>query len=170
MPKDVQEATRSILEAHIQTSYCVVAGGPSRQASVDCGIRASQAEYLLIHDAARPFISFDDGQHLLQQLRAHPDRVAILADRCTATVKTIDSATHCVTGGIPRESLALASTPQGLSRHIWQQFTPGDQATDEAGRAEKIGVPVDVVWAEHPNPKITSVSDWRLAEALKHLL
>lgn len=155
-----------------------VVGGGTRQASVRSGLRAVAGRNparVLIHDAARPFVSADLVARVISGLA---DADAVLpALPVSATLKSV-SDQGLVTGTVAREGLQAAETPQGfrfatiLAAHE-KAAAAGMSFTDDAAVAEWAGIPVKVVPGEAGNVKLTSAediaaADWRLrgAEAL----
>ena len=139
----------------------VVTGGPRRQDSVARGFDAAdpQADVVLIHDAARPFVSAELIDRTIDAAAEHGAAIAAVPSR--DTVKRVDSGV--ITETIPRESIYLAQTPQGFRRDVLATALAlgraGAEATDEAALAERAGVRVHVVEGDAANVKITTIGD-----------
>ncbi len=141
-----------------------VSGGNDRQDSVRAGLRALASRNpgrVLIHDAARPFVT----PALIGRVTAALDAAdaVIPALPVPATLKAVDAAA-LVTGTIPREGVQAAETPQGFAyaaiRDAHERAaTAGAAFTDDAGVAEWAGIPVRVVPGEAGNIKLTSSED-----------
>lgn len=149
------------------TRVSVTAGGAHRSDSVRAGLAAlpASATIVLVHDAARPFVSRDTIDAVIARARSGVGAVAAvpLGD----TLKRVDADGH-VTATVAREGLWRAQTPQGFPRPmIAAAYGAADQAaTDDAALCERAGFPIEVV-PDHPgNVKITAPDDFRLAEAL----
>lgn len=147
----------------------MVAGGASRLDSVLAGVRATDPESrdVLVHDAARPFVARDRIAALLAALDSHP--AAILATRVSSTVKRAGP-DGTVAGTLDRESLRLATTPQGARRELLLRLLQDAAAsrsafTDESSLLESRGEPVTIVEDEGSNMKITTPDDLALARA-----
>ena len=136
-----------------------VIGGADRQESVFLGLRSlsdAPPERVLIHDAARPFVS----QALIDRVLAGPAGHGVVpARRVTDTLKqTADSE---VLGTQDRETLVSVQTPQGfpyaalLAAH---EAAPRGM-TDDAAVMEAAGEPVSWVEGEAANVKITTAGD-----------
>ncbi len=145
----------------------VVAGGRRRQDSVRNGLRfAGDSEYVLVHDAARPFLS----RRLVSRTMTACRRTgaAIAAEPASDTVKRVKG--RRVTGTIPRQTLWLAQTPQAFRRELleraFRKWPRGLDATDDAALLERAGMKVAVVPGDSFNIKITYPEDVVLAEAL----
>ena len=147
----------------------VVAGGPTRQASVVAGLAAVAAgvERILCHDAARPLASSRLFERALEALEGWDGVVPVL--RVVDTVKRVQDET--VEGTEPRDELALAQTPQaflaGALRDAHERAAAdGFEGSDDALLLEWAGYRVRAIEGERTNLKITTADDVRLAEAL----
>lgn len=145
-------------------------GGPSRQASVLRGLEALAPEapdVVLIHDAARPFVSSKTISNVIAALR---DRQAALAALPVTDTLKRTSGDGDVMETVARAGLWRAQTPQGF------QFTPIlgahraaaekglDTFTDDAAIAEWAGLKVAVVADSIGNIKITTAEDLEMAD------
>ena len=152
----------------------VIAGGTSRAESVERGLAATDAQWVAVHDAARPLVSaalFAEALHA-----AHTTGAAICALPVRDTVKRAhsdDAGSPSVHATIPRADLWLAQTPQAFRRDLLQRAIEhakarGDlaQATDDAWLIEQIGEPVQIVMGDAQNLKVTTPGDLVIAEAL----
>lgn len=144
-----------------------IAGGAERADSVRAGLAAlpESCEYVLVHDAARPFVSRETIDAVLAEARAGVGAVAAvpLAD----TLKEVDPEERLVTGTIPRERLWRAQTPQGFPRRVLAAAyarSGAAGATDDATVVERAGHPVRVVPDSPRNFKVTTAEDLALAE------
>ncbi len=162
------DLARSDADVHIgQTTrkVIVVAGGARRQDSVANAFAVvdPSAEIVLIHDAARPFVSGAIIDRTIEAAAAHG--AAIAAIEASDTVKRVERHPHgaLIVETIPRQSIFLAQTPQGFRREVLADAVAlgrsGVDATDEASLAERAGHPVHVVAGEPGNVKITTAED-----------
>jgi 2-C-methyl-D-erythritol 4-phosphate cytidylyltransferase/2-C-methyl-D-erythritol 2,4-cyclodiphosphate synthase len=139
----------------------VIPGGATRQASVARGMDAvdDAASYVLVHDAARPFVSVAVIDRVLDAAITHGAAIAALP--ATDTIKRVDGGRILET--IPRETIFLAQTPQGFRRDVLAKAVAlgraGADGTDEAALAERAGYPVHVVAGDDANVKITTPGD-----------
>ena len=162
---------RTSVELAVGDRVRVVHGGARRQDSVANGFDAvsSSSEVVLVHDAARPFVSADVITRAIGAAAEHG--AAIVALPVTDTVKqvTIEEGRTVIAGTIPRESIYLAQTPQAFRRDVLAQAVAvgrgGASATDEAALAELAGFPVHIVEGEAANVKITTAEDLERARA-----
>ncbi len=147
-----------------------VAGGDSRQASVRAGLEAladAGPDHVLIHDAARPFVS---GRIIDDVLAALGREVgAIPAIAVADTVKRGQSGR--ITETVDRSGLYGAQTPQGfrfaaiLEAHRAAASASGP-FTDDASIAEWAGLPVALVAGSAENRKLTTAEDFEMAERM----
>jgi 2-C-methyl-D-erythritol 4-phosphate cytidylyltransferase/2-C-methyl-D-erythritol 2,4-cyclodiphosphate synthase len=146
----------------------VVAGGERRQDSVANGFDAvdAKSDVVLIHDAARPFVTADLIDRTIDGAVEHGAAIAALQSR--DTVKRVD-ADGTIVDTIPRETIYLAQTPQGFRRDVLAKAIAvgrsGIEATDEALLAERAGYRVHVVDGDPGNVKITTSEDLAAARA-----
>lgn len=145
-----------------------VDGGKDRQDSVAAGLARISADYVAVHDGARPLISPADIDRCVAAAAEH--RAAALARRVTETLKRSD-AEDLTTEAVSREQLWFMETPQvfevSLLIEAYAAVTArGLEVTDEVSALEAIGVKVKLVESTRPNLKITTPADLALAEAL----
>jgi len=147
----------------------IVAGGRRRQDSVANAFASvdPSAEIVLIHDAARPFVSAEIIDRTIDAASAHGAAIAALEAR--DTVKRVERHHYgaLIVETIPRDTVYLAQTPQGFRREVLADAVAlgrsGVEATDEAALAEQAGHPVHVIAGEPGNVKITTEEDLRAA-------
>lgn len=147
----------------------VVAGGGDRQTSVACALAAahSQAEVIVVHDAARPLAQPEVVRRVLDALDAGAQAVV-------PTQPVPDSLRWLGVDGqntpIDRSSARAVQTPQGFRRTLLEQAHaaagPDTGATDDATLVERLGVPVTLVDGDPLAFKITRPLDLLLAEAV----
>jgi 2-C-methyl-D-erythritol 4-phosphate cytidylyltransferase/2-C-methyl-D-erythritol 2,4-cyclodiphosphate synthase len=141
----------------------LVAGGERRQDSVANAFDAVAAdvEIVLVHDAARPFVTSDVISRAIQGAVAHG--AAIVAVSVSDTVKRVGIADGVIVETLPREEIFLAQTPQAFRREVLGAAIvagrTGEPATDEAALAERAGHRVHVVAGDPANVKITTAED-----------
>jgi 2-C-methyl-D-erythritol 4-phosphate cytidylyltransferase len=147
----------------------LVPGGETRARSVQAGLAAlpNDVSVVLVHDAARPFVSRTTIDAVLTLARTGIGAVAALP--VSDTLKEVNKTR--IVGTVPRERLWRAQTPQGFPRDMLRQayarLGGGDQApTDDASLCEQAGFPVEVVLDGPENVKVTTADDFRVAEAL----
>jgi 2-C-methyl-D-erythritol 4-phosphate cytidylyltransferase len=173
-----EDPHREALAARLAPRFRIVGGGAERVHSVCNGLaalaeRAAPADWVLVHDAARPCLSQADLTRLLEHA-AEGEVGALLGMPVADTVKRAspaDPGNARSVETLPRDSLWLAQTPQmfrldalraALEHAIVTRRTP----TDEAQAMEWQGSPARLVAARDSNFKITNAADLALAEAI----
>ncbi|WP_211100632.1 bifunctional 2-C-methyl-D-erythritol 4-phosphate cytidylyltransferase/2-C-methyl-D-erythritol 2,4-cyclodiphosphate synthase [Acuticoccus sediminis] len=145
----------------------VVHGGETRQASVARGLdalpAADPAAGVMVHDAARPFVSaavIDRVAAALAQSAAVIPAVPV-AD----TLKRVDGSEVVAT--VDRSALVQVQTPQGFHVAALRaaHAAARESATDDAGLVEAQGGRVTTVPGERTNFKITTEDDLAVARA-----
>lgn len=147
----------------------IVAGGERRQDSVANAFDrvAAHSDVVLVHDAARPFVSTELISRAIDAAVEHG--AAIVALPARDTVKRVEAAGGhpVITGTIPRDTVYLAQTPQAFRRDVLRAAVAlgrsGVDATDEAMLAEQAGHRVHVVDGDPANVKITTSGDLEAA-------
>ena len=142
----------------------LVLGGATRQTSVYNLLRATDAEVVLVHDAARPFLS----------RRVIGDVIAAVEMHGSASVVTAvaDTLIEAETGRVvDRGTLRAVQTPQGFRRDLLlaaheHALRSRHAATDDAGLVRELGHEVALVEGSSWLMKVTSTADLELAEAL----
>lgn len=173
VPRERVEATRRLLRGQrVGKILDVVVGGAERQESVWLGLQAAGApEWVLVHDAVRPFIT----PALLSRVltAAVPTGAAACGLAVRETVKRVRE--DVPPGGEPvvettldRAGLWLIQTPQAFRRNLlWEAHDKarrdGYAGTDDAVLVERLGGRVTVVPGLPENLKITTPGDLRLA-------
>ena len=167
----------------------VVEGGPRRQDSVASAAQAAvEADVVLVHDAARPFVDVATIERVVQAAAEAGAAIAALTARDTVKLADVTETSWvgaefgepllavsrkpvpAVKKTLPRETIYLAQTPQAFRRDVWQRVlelgAQGAQGTDEAALAEQAGCTVLLVPGEPENIKITTAADLAFARGL----
>ncbi|OJJ12457.1 bifunctional 2-C-methyl-D-erythritol 4-phosphate cytidylyltransferase/2-C-methyl-D-erythritol 2,4-cyclodiphosphate synthase [Alphaproteobacteria bacterium AO1-B] len=160
-----QEVSSKLLSA--------VVGGKTRQKSVLNGLKAlekADPDFVLIHDAARPFLSADVLDGIIEALEEGQDGVL-------PTVPVVDTLKRQPQGAdrletVDRSNLHAAQTPQGfpfakiLSSHRAAAAAGHDDFTDDTGLAEWAGLGIALSNGDPANFKITTPADLSRAQTL----
>ncbi len=146
----------------------VVAGGPTRSASVRAGLAAvpADAEVVLVHDAARPLAGVELFERAVAAVRAGAD-AAIPGVPVTDTVKRVEDGRVVET--VDRSRLVAVQTPQAFAAAVLRRAhgaQPEPEATDDAALVESLGATVVVFDGDRRNLKLTSPDDLVVARAL----
>lgn len=164
VPADLVDATRSdVPEAQ------VVAGGSVRSDSVRACLAATvgagEPDVVLVHDAARALTPSTVFTRVVDAVVAGHDAV-IPAVPVTDTLKRVDD-DGTVLATVDRSPLRAVQTPQGFRPEVLARaHASSADATDDAGLAEALGMPVHVVAGDLMAFKITTEWDLRMARML----
>lgn len=151
-----------------------VFGGATRQDSVFLGLQAlaeRMPDQVMIHDAARPFLSISTIDNLLDALKGNTGAISALPVSDTLKRQS-DETIPTITATVDRSSLWRALTPQAfdfakiLNAHVLASANSGQTYTDDASIAEAAGMKVALVEGDPQNFKITTPGDLVLAEQL----
>ncbi|MCB1119281.1 MAG: 2-C-methyl-D-erythritol 4-phosphate cytidylyltransferase [Chlamydiia bacterium] len=140
--------------------------GKTRQESLRNGFDAltSAAEWVLVHDSARPFISKEMVEKVCEG--AFEVGAAALATPVQLTIKEVN-ANHLVRKTLDRSTLVAMQTPQVMRRDWLQEGLENDIAvTDDVALVEALGYPVKIVPGSEWNCKITTPTDLFFAQTL----
>jgi 2-C-methyl-D-erythritol 4-phosphate cytidylyltransferase/2-C-methyl-D-erythritol 2,4-cyclodiphosphate synthase len=171
LPEEHVDSGSKALRAAIGRPITVVAGGARRQDSVANAFAktSKDSDIILIHDAARPFVTPEVIDRAIDGAKQHGAVVAAMGVR--DTVKQAGDASadgaRLVRATISRDSIFLAQTPQAFRRDVLARALDegkGVDATDEAMLVERLGVPVHVVEGDAKNIKITTPEDLAVAK------
>jgi 2-C-methyl-D-erythritol 4-phosphate cytidylyltransferase len=145
-------------------------GGRTRSESVANGLDdlPDEADYVLVHDAARPLVDAATIDRVVDAARRGEGAIAALP--VVDTLKEVD-ADGLIVRTISREGLWRAQTPQGFPRRMLvdahrRARAERITATDDAALCERLGLPVRVVMGTERALKVTDPADFARAEAL----
>lgn len=145
----------------------VIGGGDYRWISVSNGLKSSNADWVLVHDAARPFVNHMINDSLVQKMTKYDCVITVTPE--IDTIRKFNEDTAGTT--LDRSEIVRVGTPQLFRRSVlikgFETISETDSApTDEAMLMEKIGIEVGIAWGDPLNFKITTSSDFKIAEAL----
>lgn len=145
-------------------------GGKERADSVLSGLKsiseqASNDDWVLVHDAARPCITATDIHHLIDSL-VNDYVGGILALASPDTLKQVQD--NGITGTLDRSHIWRALTPQmfryGMLKTALEQTQGNPAITDDASALELQGLQPKIVEGRPDNIKITRPEDLALAQ------
>jgi len=165
--KEIFGQSPSELDALITNKLKIVVGGAERWQSVENGVNAltSGAEYVLVHDVARPFIS--------KEIILDVCKTLVEKGSCLVAKPAVDTIKIAKDGRvqqtIDRNTVWMAQTPQAVSIALLKKlygriaaepldFTP----TDEASILEYFGESVYIVKGNNLNDKLTTPEDFEI--------
>lgn len=151
----------------------LVQGGSTRQQSVYNLLAAAEADVVVVHDVARPFLSSEIAKRLIDAAQSTGAATAALPVADTLVRANLQTNHDQAAWGevVERADLWAVQTPQAFQRKLlWQAhqqaLADNYQATDDAGLLARLGHSVELVTGDARLFKITTPSDLQLAEAL----
>ncbi|HTI15565.1 MAG TPA: 2-C-methyl-D-erythritol 4-phosphate cytidylyltransferase [Dictyobacter sp.] len=169
-PDRLNDTTQLCQDEQWTKVVAVVPGGQRRQDSVRQGLdtlaEMQPDRWVMIHDAARPFVTeaiINEGLRVAQEHLA-----AIAAVPVKDTIKQVQNGIIQETPD--RAQLWAVQTPQifdfALIHEAHHSPLAEDDATDDALLMERLGHPVAIFTGSYTNIKITTQEDLLFAEAL----
>ena len=159
------------LDVSAHKKIITAAGGKERADSVLSALKAirtvaSDDDWVLVHDAARPCITTIDIHHLIDSLKT--DEIGgILALSSHDTLKSVQG-DNIIVGTLDRSHIWRALTPQmfryGLLKNSLEVAEGNAAITDEASALELQGMQPKIVEGRPDNIKITRPEDLALAQ------
>jgi 2-C-methyl-D-erythritol 4-phosphate cytidylyltransferase/2-C-methyl-D-erythritol 2,4-cyclodiphosphate synthase len=144
-------------------------GGAARHHSVLEGLAALDAapdEVVLIHDAARPFLSAAVAREAAMAAAESDGALPALPVADTLKRTSADGAVSTT----PREGLWRAQTPQAFRRRVieaaYAAWPAGETPTDDASVVERAGGDIRLTSGDPRLIKLTYPEDFEMAEAL----
>ncbi|MXW61069.1 MAG: 2-C-methyl-D-erythritol 4-phosphate cytidylyltransferase [Acidimicrobiaceae bacterium] len=137
----------------------VVTGGSTRSESVRNGLAAVPqiAEFVLVHDAARPLASDSIFERVIAAVSAG-------ADAATPVVAVTDTIRFRSGDALDRDELVAVQTPQAFRAEILRRVhQQSPEATDDVSLVSDAGGRVELVSGEQRNLKLTTPYDLEVA-------
>ncbi len=170
---DEEEYQRMFSEAGLTKVAAVVRGGAERQESIGFALEAlalreaSAGDVVAIHDGARPFLTHQLLDSLVDGLGAWDGVLPMVPVK--DTVKVVKNGQVART--LPRSELMAAQTPQLFSfepiLHAHRAAVKGNfLGTDDCSLIEWRGGRIGVVEGDYRNLKVTTPEDLLIAERL----
>lgn len=154
-----------------------VLGGTTRKQSVYNGLNALRADwngvfyhdapypfsdYIMIHDAARPFVTRKAIQELLDATKKH--------DAATLVAPIADTVIDMMHNPVDRKQIQTVQTPQIFQESVLfnahDRFEDDETFTDDSGLVAALGTHVEHVQSHAGNFKITTAEDLLMAERI----
>lgn len=147
----------------------VVAGGKTRQESVQRGVNAldQKVELVAIHDGARPLITWQLIDRCIRASNTYG--AAAPAIPVKDTIKTVEGG--IVVNTPDRSKLRAVQTPQVFDLDLLQGALlkaqqDGAEVTDDCSAVERLGMKIKIVEGDEKNLKVTTPMDLKIAEML----
>lgn len=144
-------------------------GGETRQKSVINGLKevSANAQYIAIHDGARPLVRPEDIEHVIADARVFG--AATLGVPVKDTIKVVEDG--LITETPYRPSLYITQTPQVFRKRLYLEgvdfaLEHDLDFTDDCQLVEALGTRVYMTAGSYSNLKLTTPEDLRIAEVL----
>ena len=143
----------------------LVRGGKTRGQSVYNALKEAKGEIVLVHDAARPFVSRKIIADCIESVKKYGSGVCALP----AIDTTVPAKDREIISSPARESVFTVQTPQGFYKDelldAYEQAFADDKAfTDESGVYGEYIAPPRLFLGERSNKKLTYPEDFQPAE------
>lgn len=154
--------------AFVTKPLTITEGGKERQDSVSNGAAlCGDAEYIAVHDAARPFITPEEIETVCADAEKYGAATLAVPVKDTIKVAAADG-TVCATP--ERSTLRAIQTPQVFRLSLYEEAlclakNAGKQYTDDCQLIEAAGGKVYLTPGDYKNIKITTPEDLLVAEA-----
>ena len=167
--KDFDKLADVVDSIATEKKISIIEGGDTRQGSISNALAQinSNTDYVCVHDAARPFVSRELIEKLINALKT--------CDAVTVGRKSTDTLKECTDGKvsrtIDRKKIWQVQTPQAFTKEVIMnayEFAEKQNilATDDSSLVEEAGYQVNIINDSSINLKITTKEDWMMAEAL----
>jgi 2-C-methyl-D-erythritol 4-phosphate cytidylyltransferase/2-C-methyl-D-erythritol 2,4-cyclodiphosphate synthase len=157
--KEHEQLFKAIKQKFERVEYCF--GGVYRQDSVHEGLKFIEKyapDNVLIHDAARPFVSEKIINDVIKTLENN--QAVLPAVKVKDTIKFVEN--NFVKNTPERDKLFAAQTPQGFSYNkifeLHKKYS-GEDFSDDCALFEKENLPVKIIEGDYANYKITTKED-----------
>lgn len=173
-PDLLETFSKNTKKYHLDKVTAIIAGGISRQSSVFNALtfldpNTKHSDIVLIHDAARPFITtriIDENIRIAKKASAVETAIP-----CSDTI-SVSKNGQFVTSVLERRELFQAQTPQSflfgliLQAHQKALFENWTNITDDAQLVLRFGHEVAIAEGNRDNFKITTNEDYEMAKDL----
>lgn len=166
VPDPFDAGSLSNLRRELGSRLEIVSGGARRRDSVLAGLNATgDAEYVLVHDAARALIDAPLARRVLDGAKLHGAAIPVVA----VSDALLRHRPEVPDEEVPRAELRAVQTPQGfrtsLLRRAHESAPREWDALDDGAMVRRLGEPVAHVEGDPGNFKITWPGDMARAEA-----
>lgn len=137
-----------------------VNGGKERRDSVQNGLDLVTADYVLIHDGARPYLN----KKALNKVKKEVinKKAVVLGKKATDTIKVVKN--NRIEKTLDRNTIYLAETPQAFKTSLIKKCYKNCadiNFTDDGSLVESLGYKVYIVEDEFDNKKLTRPEDFK---------
>jgi 2-C-methyl-D-erythritol 4-phosphate cytidylyltransferase len=143
----------------------IAKGGKTRFDSVKSGLELVKEGIVGVHDAVRPFVSFQTIDNAFKLAENLGNAIPVIS--VNESVRITEE--HGVSKHLSREQIKLVQTPQCFDVDLLKEAYLQDyntHFTDDASVVENIGIKINLTEGNVENIKITTPFDLKLAKAL----
>ncbi len=167
---DCLEAMKKLIAKYsFNKKIKITVGGQTRQQSVFNGFKLvdEKSDYVAIHDGARPLISRNVIEQLIENVKLY--KATTVGVPVKDTIKVVQNG--FIKNTPKRDTLYITQTPQIFKKSLYTESVEGAiksglDFTDDCQLVENIGYKVFMTIGEYTNIKITTPDDIKLAENL----
>lgn len=161
---DFSNEVKLLNDLNVSFKVKIVEGGETRAISSLAGISAASGDYVLVHDAARPFASSSLVQRIISSITPLTGVIPLTPVR--DALKKVSNKGEIFP--VSRENLWSTQTPQAFPREklIAVMKLADNNMSDEAEAWIKAGYPINFVEGEPSNIKVTYESDFKFCETI----
>ena len=132
-------------------------------------IKAEKDDWILIHDAARPFLNIKVLEDLISSIKNQPESKGyVVAEKVNSTIKKTNNMQ--IEETISRDDVWLAQTPQAFKFKdmikIYKNIDNLDKFTDDSSVMERHNVYPKIIKSNFMNFKITTLEDYQIAKLI----
>ena len=150
----------------------LLCGGKARSHTIHNALKMIKAEkddWILIHDAARPFLNIKVLEDLITSIKNKPENVGyVVAEKVNSTIKKIKNMQ--IEKTISRDNIWLAQTPQAFKFKdmikTYGNIENLDKFTDDSSIMEEHNVYPKIINSNFMNFKITTLEDYKIAKLI----
>ena len=165
LPKDWMQFWENACEEYrISIPHILVEGGQERFHSIQNALKFATGDLIAIHDGVRPLVSINLIQNGFETAKLKGSAVPVVELK-----ESIREVSENSSKAVPRSNYRIVQTPQTFQKEIiekayQQEFN--STVTDDACLVESMGYNIELIEGEQQNIKITTPTDFALAEIL----
>ena len=154
----------------------LLCGGKARSHTIHNALKMINAEkndWILIHDAARPFLNIKVLENLISSIKNQPENNGyVVAEKVNSTIKKTKNM-H-IEKTISRDDIWLAQTPQAFKFKdmikIYGKIDNLDKYTDDSSIMENHNIYPKIINSDFMNFKITTSEDYQIAKLIAKII
>ena len=165
LPKNHIADWHQLIKKHqFKINHQIVEGGKERFDSIKNGLQITNADFIGVHDAVRPFVSVKVIDNCFKALQHHQAVVPVISLK--ESLREINGAKS---KSVDRNCFKIVQTPQCFTKNVIQLAYQQNYSilfTDDASVVEQTGVKIHLVNGNDENIKITTPFDLKVANVI----